>query len=263
MKVVVLAGGFGTRISEASGTMPKPLINIGEQPILWHIMKIYSAYGLNEFIVCCGYKGHLIKQYFAEYFVRNADMTFDLKNNTVEAHSEPGEDWTVTCIHTGLNTMTGGRLKRVRDYVGDQTFCLTYGDGVSDLDIAKLIDFHKKSGAWATLTAVQQPGRFGALQIQNEKIVNFREKPHGDGAYINGGFFVLEPEVFDLIDGDDTVWEREPMEQLVQRGKLAAYVHEGYWQNMDTLRDRKVLEEQWASESPPWQVWEETTSHRD
>ncbi|MEO1305080.1 MAG: glucose-1-phosphate cytidylyltransferase [Pseudomonadota bacterium] len=255
MKAVIFAGGFGTRISEESGTMPKPLITIGEKPILWHIMKIYAAHGVKDFIVCCGYKGHLIKQYFADYFVRNADITFDLKNNSFKTHAAPGEDWTVTCVDTGLNTMTAGRLKRVREFVGDETFCLTYGDGVSDVDITALVAFHKERGATVSLTAVQPPGRFGALQIENEKILAFREKPSGDGAFINGGFFVCEPEAFDLIDGDDMVWEREPLETLAKTGKLAAYTHQGFWQPMDTLRDRNVLEDSWASGAAPWKVW--------
>jgi len=256
VKAVIFAGGFGTRISEESGTMPKPLITIGEKPILWHIMKIYAAHGVKDFVVCCGYKGHLIKQYFADYFVRNADITFDLKNNKFTTHASPGEEWTVTCVDTGLHTMTAGRLKRVREFVGDDTFCLTYGDGVSNVDITKLIDFHKEQKATVTLTAVQPPGRFGALQIENNKILSFREKPAGDGAYINGGFFVAEPEALDLIDGDDTVWEREPLETLAKTGKLAAFMHQGFWQPMDTLRDRNVLEDHWESGKAPWKNWD-------
>jgi len=262
MKVVILAGGFGTRISEESAILPKPLIDIGGRPILWHIMKLYAAHGLKEFVICCGYKGHLIKQYFADYFVRTADVTFDLASNTFEAHSRPSEDWKVTCIDTGLNTMTGGRLKRVRQHLGDEAFCLTYGDGVTDLDITAVVDFHRRRKALATLTAVQQPGRFGALRIEGDQVKSFREKAFKDGAVINGGFFVVEPEVIDLIDGDDTVWEQEPMDRLVMRDKLAAYVHTGFWQNMDTLRDKNVLEGLWAADAPPWKIWDDVTGER-
>ena len=262
MKVVILAGGFGTRISEESTVMPKPLIEIGGKPIIWHIMKLYAAHGLNEFVVCCGYKGHLIKQYFADYFFRTADITFDLKDNSFEAHNRPTENWKVTCIDTGLNTMTGGRIKKVREYLGGETFCLTYGDGVCDVDIHKLVDFHRKQGALATLTAVQQPGRFGALRIEDDKILSFREKAMRDGAVINGGFFVVEPEVLDYVDNDQTVWEQEPMDRLTEQGKLAAYVHEGFWQNMDTLRDKHVLEGMWESDNPPWKIWNDSTGER-
>ncbi|MEM1102641.1 MAG: glucose-1-phosphate cytidylyltransferase [Pseudomonadota bacterium] len=262
MKVVIFAGGFGTRISEESAVTPKPLIDIGGRPILWHIMKLYAAHGLKDFIICCGYKGHLIKQYFADYFIRTADMTFDLGNNDFVAHTSPKEDWRVTCVDTGLHTMTGGRLKRVREYLGGERFCLTYGDGVTDLDINALIAFHEQQGALATLTAVQQPGRFGALKIDGDTITGFREKAFRDGAVINGGFFVVEPSVIDLIDGDDSVWEQAPMDRLVERGKLSAYVHDGFWQNMDTLRDKNLLEDMWASDAPPWKIWDDETGAR-
>ena len=262
MKVVIFAGGFGTRISEESAVMPKPLIEIGGKPILWHIMKLYAAHGHKEFIICCGYKGHLIKQYFADYFIRTADITFDLSDNTRVVHAAPGEDWKVTCVHTGLDTMTGGRLRRVKDYLNGETFCLTYGDGVTDVNINELIDFHKSEGALATLTAVQQPGRFGALRLDDAQVASFREKAARDGAVINGGFFVVEPEVIDFIDGDETVWEQEPMDILVQKKKLSAYVHNGFWQNMDTLRDKHVLEDLWSSHHAPWKIWDDETGER-
>ncbi len=256
MKVVIFAGGFGTRISEESMVMPKPMINIGEQPILWHIMKIYAHYGFREFVICCGYKGHLIKQYFSEYFARHADVTFDLGCNTVEVHNPPGEDWKVTCVDTGLNTMTGGRLKRVREFIGDDAFLLTYGDGVASVPIDQLVAYHRQQGGLATVTAVQPPGRFGALQVEDGRVSHFHEKPKGDGVFINGGFFVCEPQVLDLVDSDATVWEQEPMRRLVAADQLRAYPHDGFWQPMDTLRDKHVLEELWASEYPPWKVWQ-------
>lgn len=260
MKAVFFAGGYGTRISEESGIRPKPMIEIGGKPILWHIMKIYSAHGINEFIVCCGYKGYFIKEYFSNYFTHNADFTFDMKNNQMEVHNSSAEPWKVTLIDTGEGTMTGGRLKRVMDYIGDETFCLTYGDGVSDVNISELVKFHKSHGKEATLTAVQQPGRFGAfnLHASDPKIGSFREKPQGDGndhAYINGGFFVLEPSVREYLKDDTTVWERGPMETLAETGNLMAFKHTGFWQPMDTLRDKNVLEEMWDKNEAPWKVW--------
>jgi glucose-1-phosphate cytidylyltransferase len=257
MKVVILAGGYGTRISEESAIRPKPLVEIGGQPILWHIMKIYSAHGLNEFVVCCGYKGHLIKTYFRDYVLARSDVTIDLARDAIETHRNGVEPWRVTLVDTGEKTMTGGRLKRVQPYLGEATFCLTYGDGVADIDIADLIAFHRQSGALATVTAVRQPGRFGALSLtSNEsRVRGFREKANDDGGFINGGFFVLEPGVFDYIDGDDTTWERGPLEALADAGRLAAYRHRGFWQNMDTLRDKHVLEDLWQSGRAPWKTW--------
>jgi glucose-1-phosphate cytidylyltransferase len=259
VKVVILAGGFGTRISEESSVRPKPLVEIGNRPILWHIMKMYTAHGLTDFIVCCGYKGELIKQFFANYALNRSDVTFDLRRNALEVHENHVEPWRVTLVDTGEATMTGGRLKRVRRYVGDETFCLTYGDGVSDVSLTEAIAFHRLEGALATVTAVQPPGRFGAFQLggKDTRITTFREKPHGDGAWINGGFFVLEPGVFDYIDGDATVWERDPMERLAREGQLAAYRHSGFWHPMDTLRDKTVLEELWAGAECPWKVWDD------
>jgi glucose-1-phosphate cytidylyltransferase len=257
MKAVILAGGYGTRLSEETGVRPKPMVEIGEQPILWHIMKIYSNFGINDFVICCGYKGFVIKQYFANYYLNMSDVTFDMQNNKMEVHQNGAEPWRVTLVDTGDGTMTGGRLKRVRRYVGQETFCLTYGDGVSDVDITRLVEFHKEQGVLATLTAVQPPGRFGTFSLAQEqsKITSFREKPRGDGAWINGGFFVLEPGVMDYISGDDTVWEQEPLQGLARDGLLCAYKHHGFWHSMDTLRDKKVLEQIWASGNPPWKVW--------
>jgi glucose-1-phosphate cytidylyltransferase len=257
MKAVILAGGYGTRISEETSVRPKPLVEIGGRPILWHIMKIYSAHGINEFIICCGYKGHLIKEYFAHYFLHNSDVTFDLPSNTMEMHQNGVEPWRVTLIDTGEQTMTGGRLKRVQGYVDDATFCLTYGDGVSDVDITRLIAFHRAQTTLATLTAVQPPGRFGAFTLAKGQtnIAVFREKPQEEGAWINGGFFVLEPNVFDYIEDDLTVWEREPMEQLARAGMLSAYRHQGFWYPMDTLHDKNVLEELWQQGKAPWKSW--------
>jgi len=260
MKTVILAGGFGTRLSEETGIRPKPLVEVGGMPIIWHIMKIYSHYGHNEFVICCGYKGHMIKEFFSDYFLRHSDVTFDIKNNKMEIHTNEIEPWKVTLIDTGENSMTGGRLKRVKDYVGDETFFLTYGDGVCDVNIDELLDFHKKNKQYATLTAVQPPGRYGAFNLNNDdhSISSFREKPTGDGhetAYINGGFFVLEPEIFDYIEGDSTVWERDPMENLAKKGQLSAFKHAGFWQSMDSLRDKNVLDELWASGSPVWKKW--------
>lgn len=257
MKAVILAGGFGTRISEESAINPKPMIHIGSQPILWHIMKIYSHYGINDFIICCGYKGELIKKYFAEYALSTSDVTFDLQNGSMETHQNAAEPWKVTLVDTGADSMTGGRLKRVRSYLGDETFCMTYGDGVCDVNILELIAFHKEQGRLATLTAVQPDGRFGAFSLKegDTKVLQFKEKPKGDGAWINGGFFILEPGVFDYIDGDATVFEGDPMIHLARDNQLSAYRHQNFWQCMDTLRDKKVLESHWASSNPPWKVW--------
>jgi glucose-1-phosphate cytidylyltransferase len=257
MKVVILAGGFGTRISEESTIRPKPLVEIGGRPILWHIMKIYSAHGLNEFIICCGYKGDMIKNYFRDYIFSVSDVTFDLRGNRMDLHRNGVEPWRVTLVDTGEKTMTGGRVKRVRRYIGNETFCMTYGDGVADIDVTALVDFHRKSDALATVTAVRQPGRFGALSLVpgESRVLGFREKANEDGGYINGGFFVIEPDAHEYIESDDTVWEREPMERLASKGRLAAYRHRGYWQNMDTLRDRNVLEALWQSGEAPWKIW--------
>ena len=259
MKAVILAGGYGTRISEESAVRPKPMVEIGGRPIIWHIMKLYEAHGITEFVVCCGYKGEMLKDYFTDYAVWASDLTVDLATGTVEYHRRAIEQWQVTLIDTGLETMTGGRLARVRDYVEEQTFCLTYGDGVADVDITDAIEFHRKVGARATLTAVQPPGRFGALALAEEQwfVDGFHEKPtgEGEGAWVNGGFFIVEPDVLDVIEGDGTVWEREPLERLARQGELAAYRHEGYWQPMDTLRDKMVLEQLWDSGKAPWKVW--------
>jgi len=255
MKAVILAGGLGTRISEESVLRPKPMIEIGGKPILWHIMKIYSAHGINEFIVCLGYKGYLIKEYFANYFLHTSDVTFDMKNNRMEVHQNSAEPWKVTLVDTGENTMTGGRLKRVQPFIGEEDFCFTYGDGISDVDISASIQFHKAQGTLATLTAVQPPGRFGALDMQHNKVQSFLEKPQGDGGWINGGFFVLSPKVLAEIGGDKTIWEREPMERLASNGQLSAYLHSGFWQPMDTLRDKNLLEELWQSGKAPWKTW--------
>jgi len=257
MKAVILAGGYGTRLSEETAIRPKPMVEIGGMPILWHIMKIYSSHGINDFVLCCGYKGHVIKEFFANYYLRVSDMTFDLKNHDMELHANGAEPWRVTLVDTGEATMTGGRLRRVRDHVGDGTFCFTYGDGVSDIDITRLVGFHRENGVTGTLTAVRPPGRFGAFPLHpgDPLIHSFREKPKGDGAWINGGFFVLESRAIDYIEGDASVWEREPMEELARDGELAAYQHEGFWQPMDTLRDRMVLEEHWESGNAPWCNW--------
>ena len=257
-KAVILAGGLGTRLAEETGVKPKPMVEIGERPILWHIMKIYSAYGVNDFVVCCGYKGHLIKEYFANYYLHASDVTFDLRDQGLTVHSNGCEPWRVTLVDTGEQTMTGGRLKRVRDFVGDGTFFLTYGDGVSDVNVRALYDFHREQGRAATLTAVKPPGRFGAFKLAEgqTEIAHFREKPDGDGAWINGGFFVLEPEAIDYVDGDATVWEREPMEGLAEDGQLSAFRHGGFWHPMDTLRDKTTLEDLWASGDAPWKVWD-------
>jgi glucose-1-phosphate cytidylyltransferase len=257
MKAVILAGGYGTRLSEETGIRPKPMVEIGDQPVLWHIMKIYSAYGINEFVICCGYKGHMIKQYFANYCLNMSDITFDMSSNSMEVHKNNTEPWRVTLVDTGDGTMTGGRIKRVRDYVSEGTFCMTYGDGVCDVDIADLVAFHHKQETLATLTAVQPPGRFGTFSLSDSanKITSFREKPRGDGAWINGGFFVLEPGVMEYIAGDDTVWEREPLQNLAKDGTLSAYKHDGFWHPMDTLRDKNTLAKIWATGEAPWKIW--------
>jgi glucose-1-phosphate cytidylyltransferase len=255
MKVVILAGGLGTRISEETVVRPKPMVEIGGKPILWHIMKIYSAHGIHDFIICLGYKGYMIKEYFANYFLHMSDVTFDMIHNKMEVHQHSAEPWQVTLIDTGDQTMTGGRLKRVQSYLDDEDFCFTYGDGVSDVDVTRLIAFHKSQKTIATLTGVQPPGRFGALNVKRNRVIEFQEKPVGDGGYINGGFFVLSPKVFDYIQGDDTVWEHDPMERLAREGQMSAYVHKGFWQPMDTLRDKSYLEELWQSGKAPWKVW--------
>lgn len=256
MKVVILAGGFGTRLSEETTIVPKPLVEIGGRPILWHIMKHYSSHGLDEFVICCGYKGHMIKEYFINYWHRECDLTVDLRSNVVQTHRSRSEPWRVTLVDTGEKTMTGGRLKRVREHLGNATFCLTYGDGLSNVNICDLIAFHYQQGALATVTAVQQPGRFGALNLSSNRprVAGFREKAASDCSIINGGFFVVEPEVLHLIDGDETVWEQEPMARLVAEEQLAVYRHDGFWQNMDTMRDKAVLQELWDGGNPPWRV---------
>jgi glucose-1-phosphate cytidylyltransferase len=254
VKAVILAGGLGTRISEESHLKPKPMIEIGGKPVLWHIMKIYSHYGINDFIICCGYKGYMIKEYFANYFLHTSDVTFDMKQNRMEVHEKHAEPWRVTLVDTGQDTLTGGRLKRVRDFIGNESFCFTYGDGVADIDISGLISFHRNHGKLATITAIQPPGRYGALNINGAQVNSFQEKPAGDGAWINGGFFVLEPLVIDAIEGDQTSWESGPIVKLAQEGQLMAYQHNGFWQAMDTLRDKNHLEELWQTR-PPWKVW--------
>ncbi len=254
MKAVILAGGLGTRISEESELRPKPMIEIGGKPILWHILKIYSSHGINDFIICCGYKGYVIKEFFANYFLHTSDVTIDLQKNSLDVHRAHGEPWRITLIDTGENTMTGGRIRRVRDYI-DGDFCLTYGDGVSNVDITALIKFHQESGLHATVTAVKPPGRFGILNCEGNKVKDFVEKPVGDGGFINGGFFVVKPEVIDRISGDATVWEREPLEGLARDGQLGAFFHHGFWQPMDTLRDKRQLEDLWAHNQAPWKTW--------
>ncbi|MDD4601156.1 MAG: glucose-1-phosphate cytidylyltransferase [Negativicutes bacterium] len=256
MKVVILAGGYGTRLSEETQLKPKPMVEIGQYPMLWHIMKVYSYYGFNEFIICVGYKGYLIKEYFANYFLHHSDVTFDIAENNMLIHNHTCEPWKVTIIDTGLHSMTGGRIRRVRDYIGNEAFCLTYGDGISNVNIPELISFHKEQKATVTLTAVQPPGRFGVLSLSDNLVSGFVEKPQGDGGWINGGFFVVEPEAFELISEDETVWEREPLENLAQNGRLAAYKHNGFWLPMDTLRDKVRLEELWNSGKAPWRLWE-------
>ena len=256
MKAVILAGGQGTRLSEETLLKPKPMVNIGEMPILWHIMKVYSFFGVNDFIVCLGYKGFMVKEYFANYFLHMSDVTFDMANNKMEVHHAKAEPWHVTLVNTGEKTMTGGRLKRVASYIGKEDFCFTYGDGVSDVNIKDLIKFHKTQGTLATVTSVQPPGRFGSLDIEHGKITAFKEKPQGNGSSINGGFFVLSPRVIDYISNDQTIWEDEPLEKLAQESQLSAYQHKGFWQPMDTLRDKIMLNELWATGKAPWKVWE-------
>lgn len=255
MKAIILAGGLGTRISEETTIRPKPMVEIGGKPILWHIMKIYSAYGINDFIVCCGYKGYFIKEYFANYFLHMSDVTFDMQQNKTKIHHNYAEPWCVTLVDTGEQTMTGGRLARVREYVDNEDFCFTYGDGLSNVNISALIAFHKKAGSKATMTAVQPPGRFGSINLDGNKITSFQEKPVGDGGWINGGFFVCSPSVFEYIEGDDTTWEEQPLERMAEEKNLSAYLHKGFWQPMDTLRDRIYLEKLWNSSQAPWKVW--------
>jgi glucose-1-phosphate cytidylyltransferase len=256
MKAVILAGGLGSRLSEETSTRPKPMVEVGGRPILWHIMKIYSHYGVNDFVICLGYKGYVIKEYFANYFLHMSDVTFDMANNKMEVHQNNAEPWRVTLVDTGADSQTGGRLRRVRDYLEPgEDFCFTYGDGVADVDIGKLVAFHKAHGKKATVTATQPPGRFGALNINNHHVESFREKPHGDDSWINGGYFVLKPEVIDLIEADDTIWEREPLEALARDRELLAFEHGGFWQPMDTLREKQQLEDLWERKVAPWKVW--------
>lgn len=255
MKTVILAGGLGTRLAEETEVKPKPMVEIGGKPILWHIMKIYSAYGINEFIVCLGYKGYVIKEYFANYFLHTSNVTFDMQKNVMEVHERFAEPWRVTLVDTGDNSMTGGRLKRIVDYLGDEDFCLTYGDGVGNINLEKLISFHKNHGKLATVTAVQPPGRFGSIKLDGNRIDSFLEKPQGDGSYINGGFFVLSPKVISYIDSDETIWERGPMEGLARDKQMMAYSHDDFWQPMDTVRDRNYLEDLWQKGKAPWRIW--------
>jgi len=255
MKAVILAGGLGTRISEESHLKPKPMIEIGGRPILWHIMKIYSHWGINDFVICVGYKGYVIKEYFANYFLHMSDVTFDLGQNRMTVHQRKAEPWKVTLIDTGADTLTGGRLKRVQPYLDDDAFCFTYGDGLCDIDLGKLLDFHREHGRLATLTAIQPPGRYGAVLIDKARVTTFQEKPEGDGAWVNGGFFVLQPSVIDYIEGDATSWESEPLVKLAADDQLRAYQHIGFWQAMDTLRDKNHLEELWTSGRAPWKLW--------
>jgi len=256
MKAVILAGGFGTRISEESNLKPKPMIEIGGKPILWHIMKLYSAHGVNDFVICCGYKGYLVKEYFANYFLHMSDVTFDMASNEMRVHEQHAEPWMVTLVDTGDDTLTGGRLRRVASFIRDEeAFCFTYGDGVADVDVSAEIAFHAQHGNWATVTAVKPPGRYGALQVQGAEVTGFMEKPRGDGGLINGGFFVLSPKCLDLIEGDETSWEGTPLRALAASAQLMAYEHKGFWQPMDTLRDKNQLEELWDSGSAPWKTW--------
>jgi glucose-1-phosphate cytidylyltransferase len=257
MKAVILAGGFGTRLSEETGVRPKPMVEIGGRPIIWHIMKIYSAHGIDDFVIAAGYKSHMLKEYFATYFLRMSDVTFDLRENRMTTHSATAEPWRVTIVETGDDTMTGGRIKRLAEHLDEDMFCLTYGDCLARLDVTRLVEFHREQDVEATLTAIQPPGRFGALGLHENdvRIESFHEKPTGDGGWVNGGFFVVNRSALDYIDGDATVWERQPLERLARDGKLAAYRHEDYWQNMDSLRDKMLLEEQWASGDAPWKVW--------
>lgn len=255
MKVVILAGGMGTRLSEETDIRPKPMVEIGQRPILWHIMKSYSHYGLNDFVICLGYKGYVLKEYFANYFLHQSDVTFDLRSNKMEIHQQSVEPWKVTLVDTGADTMTGGRIKRIKEYVQNEDFCLTYGDGVADVDIGKLIEFHRKHGKLGTITATRPPGRFGALKLTDTKVDRFEEKPDGDGGWINGGFFVCKPGVFELIENDETTWERQPLETMAAKSQLHAYKHAGFWHPMDTIRDKNVLEGLWQSGKAPWKVW--------
>ena len=255
MKAVILAGGLGTRLSEETTIKPKPMIEIGGFPILWHIMKIYSCYDINEFIICCGYKGYLIKEYFANYYLHSRDFTVNLQKNSITTHNVNSEDWKVTLVDTGKDTLTGGRLSRVKEFIGNETFCFTYGDGLADINISNLIDFHFEKGRKATLTAVQPPGRFGSLAFERGKVLGFNEKPKGDGNWINGGFFVLQPETIDLIENDFCSWEQKPMQKLAESDELSAFHHSGFWQPMDTLRDKIVLQELWDSNKAPWKIW--------
>lgn len=255
MKAVILAGGLGTRISEETTVRPKPMIDIGGKPVLWHILKIYSQHGINDFIICLGYKGYMVKEYFANYFLHMSDVTFDLVNNRMDVHHQHAEPWRVTLVDTGDQTQTGGRLKRVKNYLDSETFCFTYGDGLADIDVTAQLAFHRTRANLATMCAVQPPGRFGAIDIQDNRITRFEEKPSGDGSWINGGFFILEPDVLDYIKGDPTIWERDPLEALARDGQLSAYTHTGFWQPMDTLRDKLKLEELWQTGKAPWKVW--------
>lgn len=255
MKAVILAGGLGTRISEETSTRPKPMIEIGGKPILWHIMKIYSAHNIHDFVICLGYKGYIIKEYFANYFLHMSDITLDINQNKIEIHQNHAEPWRITLVDTGEHTMTGGRLKRIAPYLDGEDFCFTYGDGVADINIKALITFHQQKKTLATMTATQPPGRFGALDIRDEKIVKFQEKPQGDGGWINGGFFILSPQVLEYIQDDDMMWEKYPLERLAEEGQLSAYLHSGFWHAMDTLRDKNYLEELWHTESAPWKIW--------
>ncbi len=256
MKVVILAGGLGSRLSEETTVRPKPMVELGGKPILWHIMKIYSHYGLHDFVICLGYRGYVIKEYFANYFLHMSDITFDLRTNQVTVHHNTSEPWTVTLVDTGAETATGGRLRRVRRFLDEETFCFTYGDGVSSVDVSALLQFHREQQTLATLTAVQPPGRFGVIDFAEDKISGFQEKPPGDGSWINGGFFVLEPAALDYVTDDDTVWERQPLEKLAAEGQLSAFKHPGFWQPMDTLRDKALLEQLWSSGNAPWKVWD-------
>jgi glucose-1-phosphate cytidylyltransferase len=256
MKVVILAGGLGTRLSEETVLKPKPMVEIGGMPILWHIMKVYSAHGFNDFIICCGYKGYLIKEYFANYFLHKSDVTIDLKNNSLKVHDSQAEPWTITLVDTGVDSMTGGRIKRIQPHIGDEPFLLTYGDGLANVDIKASVEFHKQKNKYCTVTSVQPSGRFGALDIKEDnRVHSFLEKPKGDGSWINGGFFVCQPEVFDYIEGDSTIFERWPMEKLASDAQLVAYRHEGFWKPMDTLRDKVELERSWAEGKAPWKIW--------
>ncbi len=255
MKTVILAGGLGTRISEETHLRPKPMVEIGGKPVLWHIMKIYSTYGLNDFIICLGYKGFVIKEYFSNYFLHMSDITFDFTDNKMEVHQRNAEPWRVTLIDTGEYTMTGGRLKRIQQYLDDEDFCFTYGDGLGDVNIIKLIEFHKQQKTLATVTAVQPPGRFGALDVEQNRIVRFDEKPAGDGTWVSGGYFVLSPKVFEYIDGDKTSWEKKSLERLANEGQLTAYTHSGFWKPLDTLRDKIHLDELWSTGKAPWKIW--------